>query len=47
MKLVNIRLPEPYIEALDRLVDARYYPNRSEAVRAAVRDLIKTETVRR
>ena len=43
MKLITLHLPEPYIEALDRLVQAKYYPNRAEAIRIAVRDLISVE----
>jgi len=40
MKLISLYLPEPYIEALDRLVAERYFPNRAEAIRFAVRDLL-------
>ena len=43
MKLISIYLPEPYIKALDKLVDERYYPNRAEAIRAAIRDFINLE----
>jgi len=43
MKLITLYLPEPYLEALDRLVDERYYPHRAEAIRVAVRDLINME----
>jgi len=43
MKLISIYLPEPYIEALDKLVHERYYPNRAEAIRAAIRDFINLE----
>jgi len=47
MKLITIYLPEPYIEALDKLVDERYYPHRAEAIRAAIRDLINLELRRK
>jgi len=47
MKLITIYLPEPYLEALDELVDKRYYPHRAEAIRAAIRDLIAVELWRR
>ncbi len=47
MKLITLYLPEPYIKALDSLVDGRYYPNRAEAIRVAVRDLLNTEVWRR
>jgi len=43
VKLITLYLPEPYLEALDRLVDERYYPHRAEAIRVAVRDLINME----
>lgn len=47
MKLITIYLPEPYLEALDELVNKRYYPHRAEAIRAAIRDLIEVELWRR
>ena len=43
MKLVSVNLPDAYIDSLDELVDCGYYPNKSEAIRAAVRDMIKNE----
>lgn len=43
MKIITIMLPEPYIKALEVLVGEGRYPNRSEAVRTAVRDFIKEE----
>lgn len=43
MKLITLYLPEPYIRALDRLVNDKYYPNRAEAIRVAVRDLLTDE----
>lgn len=43
MKLITLYLPEPYIRALDSLVDSRYYPNRAEAIRVAIRDLLNVE----
>jgi len=43
MRLITLYLPEAYIKALDRLVDEKYYPNRAEAIRIAVRDLITLE----
>ncbi|MDH7478037.1 MAG: ribbon-helix-helix domain-containing protein [Candidatus Bathyarchaeia archaeon] len=47
MKLITLYLPEPYIKALDQLVNERFYPNRAEAIRVAIRDLINDEVVRR
>lgn len=43
MKLITLHLPEPYIKALDRLVNDKYYPNRAEAIRVAIRDLLAVE----
>lgn len=43
MKLITIYLPEPYLEALDELVNKKLYPHRAEAIRAAIRDLIEVE----
>jgi Arc/MetJ-type ribon-helix-helix transcriptional regulator len=47
MKLITIYLPEPYIKALDQLVTEKFYPNRAEAIRVAIRDLINDEVIRR
>jgi len=47
VKLITLYLPEPYIKALDSLVDDRYYPNRAEAIRVAVHDLLSAEVWRR
>lgn len=43
MRLITLYLPEPYIRALDRLVKEKFYPNRAEAIRVAVRDLLTVE----
>ena len=43
MKLITLYLPEPYIRALDRLVNEKYYPNRAEAILVAIRDLLNVE----
>lgn len=47
MKLITLYLPETYIKALDQLVDERFYPNRAEAIRVAIRDMISEEVWRR
>lgn len=47
MKLITLYLPEPYIKALDQLVTERFYPNRAEAIRVAIRDLIDNEVWKR
>jgi Arc/MetJ-type ribon-helix-helix transcriptional regulator len=43
MKLISLNLPETYLEALEVLVAEGRFPNRSEAIRVGIRDLIKTE----
>ena len=43
MKLITVHLPEAYLAGIDRLVSSDAYPNRSEAIRVAVRDLLKSE----
>ncbi|TFF88116.1 MAG: ribbon-helix-helix protein, CopG family [Promethearchaeota archaeon] len=43
IKLVTCHIPEQYIKGMEELVNANYYPNRSEVIRVAVRDLLKTE----
>ena len=43
MKLVTLHIPEQYVEGLERLVENNLYPNRSEAIRIAIRDLLKRE----
>jgi len=43
MKLISVNLPESYLKVLEILVSESKFPNRSEAIRVAIRDLIKTE----
>jgi len=43
MKLITIHLPRPYIKDLDELVGQDFYPNRAEAIRIAIRDMLVTE----
>jgi len=47
VKLITLYLPEPYLKALQGLVDGRYYPNRAEAIRVAIRDLLNDEAWRK
>jgi antitoxin ParD1/3/4 len=47
MKKIKLWLPETYIKALDQLVEEKFYPNRSEVIRTAIRDLISSEVWRR
>jgi Arc/MetJ-type ribon-helix-helix transcriptional regulator len=43
MRVVTICLPESYVDGLDRLIDKSKYPNRSEVIRIAIRDLLVEE----
>jgi Arc/MetJ-type ribon-helix-helix transcriptional regulator len=43
MERVTLRIPKQQIEEVERMVETGEYPNRSEAIRAAVRDMINEE----
>ncbi len=43
MRLVTVKMPETYLEGLDELVRLGRYSSRSEAIRVAVRELLKRE----
>jgi Arc/MetJ-type ribon-helix-helix transcriptional regulator len=43
LKLITLHLPESYLKDLDELVGENFYPNRAEAIRVAVRDMIANE----
>ena len=47
LKLITLYVPETYLKALDQLVVGRFYPNRAEAIRVAIRDLVNDELFRR
>jgi len=38
---ISLDLPEPYINRLDELVSDHFYPTRNEAIRIAIKDLLK------
>jgi Arc/MetJ-type ribon-helix-helix transcriptional regulator len=40
MKMVTLKMPEAYIEAIDQLVKKGIFSNRSEAIRFAVRKFL-------
>ena len=42
MRVTTLLIPEHCIKGLDYLVAKRLYPNRSEAIRVAIRDLLTT-----
>ena len=44
MKIVPLHLPSKYLDGLDTLIEKDVYPNRSEAIRMAIRDMLKNET---
>jgi Arc/MetJ-type ribon-helix-helix transcriptional regulator len=43
MKLITCHIPEAYISGIEELCSMNFYPNRSEAIRVAIRDLLKSE----
>ncbi len=43
MKLISVQVPEAYMNGLDELVNYGYFPNKSEAIRSAIRDMLKNE----
>jgi len=46
MQRITLRLPEQQINLLQQMVEAGEYPNVSEAVRAAVRELVEKRASR-
>ncbi|MHA2380745.1 MAG: ribbon-helix-helix domain-containing protein [Candidatus Thorarchaeota archaeon] len=43
MRLIAVHLPERIVSDIERLVEKGLYPNRSETIRIAIRDLLKRE----
>lgn len=43
MTLISVHVPKKMLEELDELVRRGIFPNRSEAIRAALRDLLYKE----
>ena len=43
MKLITVHIPEAYVSGMEELVNMNMYPNRSEVIRVAIRDLLKGE----
>jgi antitoxin ParD1/3/4 len=43
MQLVTVKMSDIYVKGLDKLVDIGMYPSRSEAIRVAIRDLLRRE----
>ena len=44
MERVTLRIPEQQIEEVEQLVDSGEFPNRSEAIRSAVREMINEQS---
>ena len=43
MKTISVNVPEAFVKGLEELVQKDLYANRSEAIRVAIRDLLKRE----
>ena len=43
MERVTLRIPKQQIDEVERMVDTGQFPNRSEAIRAAVREMINEQ----
>jgi antitoxin ParD1/3/4 len=43
MERVTLRIPKQQIEEVERMVETGEYPNRSEAIRAAVREKLNEQ----
>lgn len=43
MRIVTVKMPETYIEAIDELIRMGRYSSRSEVIRSAIRELLKRE----
>jgi len=43
LRLITLYVPKPLLEALDCPVMQRKYPHRAEAIRLAIRDLLRKE----
>ena len=43
MRVITVKVPKAYLEELNRLVEAGLFPSRSEAIRIAIRDLLRRE----
>ncbi|AKU06702.1 MULTISPECIES: ribbon-helix-helix domain-containing protein [Haloferax] len=44
MERVTLRIPKQQIEEVERMVETGEFPNRSEAIRSAVRDMLNEQT---
>jgi len=46
MILITVHIPKQMLEELDELIKKGVFPSRSEAIRIAIRELIKKEKVK-
>ena len=44
MKIVTINVSQVHLDLIQKLVESRIYPSRSEAIRVAIRDWLITES---
>ncbi|MFB6096554.1 MAG: ribbon-helix-helix domain-containing protein [Haloferacaceae archaeon] len=44
MERVTLRIPKQQIEEVEQMVDSGEFPNRSEAIRSAVREMLNEQT---
>jgi Arc/MetJ-type ribon-helix-helix transcriptional regulator len=44
MERVTLRIPKQQVEEVERMVDTGEFPNRSEAIRSAVREMINEQS---
>ena len=44
MKIVTINVSQIHLDLIQKLVESRIYPSRSEAIRVAIRDWLITES---
>lgn len=38
MKRINVYIPKPDLDAIDKVVEAEWFPNRSDFIRTAIRE---------
>jgi Arc/MetJ-type ribon-helix-helix transcriptional regulator len=43
MERVTLRIPKQQVEEVERMVDTGEFPNRSEAIRSAVREMLNEQ----
>lgn len=41
MKTITLQVPEPHLDLIDQLIRENLYANRNDAIRQAIRDLLK------